>query len=73
MKKISVISNRKVKNKKSVVIQFPDIRCDAPGSPGWLRARGLQFPSDIARDYEVTRKPRGPYAVSLPEDLVYGR
>ncbi|MFI0415141.1 MAG: hypothetical protein ACH255_13500 [Candidatus Thiodiazotropha sp.] len=69
MKEISTISNRKVKNKKSAVIQFPDIRCDAPGSPGWLRARGLLLPSDLARDYEFIRKPRGPYAVSLPEDL----
>lgn len=43
------------------------------GSLAWLRERGLLFPSDLAREYEAIREPRGEYFVSLPEDLVDGR
>jgi hypothetical protein len=35
----------------------------------WRRACGLMTLSDLACDYESVREPRGPYFVSLPEDL----
>lgn len=71
MKEISTISSSKVEGNPAVaaVIPFPDIHRNSPGSPGWLRERGLIFPSDLARDYESTREPRGPYFVPLPEDF----
>ncbi|MCU7805897.1 MAG: hypothetical protein KZQ96_22170 [Candidatus Thiodiazotropha sp. (ex Lucinoma borealis)] len=53
----------------AAVIHFPGIHRNSPGSLAWLRERGLLFPSDLAHDYEAIRKPRGPYAVSLLEDL----
>lgn len=72
MKKCSANSGIKCGNEKpetARVFHFPDIYRNSPGSLAWLRERGLLFPSDLAHDYEAVRKPRGPYAVSLPEDL----
>ncbi|MEW8288208.1 MAG: hypothetical protein AB2563_19680 [Candidatus Thiodiazotropha endolucinida] len=71
MRKISTISSSKAEGKKpatAAVIHFPAIHRNTPGSLAWIRERGLQFPSDLAREYEGTRKPRGPYSVPLPED-----
>ncbi|MFI0413778.1 MAG: hypothetical protein ACH255_06520 [Candidatus Thiodiazotropha sp.] len=71
MKKISAISSSDVKNNPATaaVLYFPKIHRDLPGSLAWLRGRGLLFPSDLAREYEGIREPRGEYFVSLPEDL----
>lgn len=41
-----------------------------PGSREWRQATGLKVLSDYALDYESIREPRGPYSVSLPEDLI---
>lgn len=57
-------------SQRSNILPFPQIKHNSPGSLDWLRERGLLFPSDLARDYEAVRESRGPYAVSLPEDLI---
>jgi hypothetical protein len=36
----------------------------------WRLSRGLAVLSELGREYESTRRPRGPYRVALPEDLI---
>jgi hypothetical protein len=45
------------------------LRQVTPGSYRWRLARGLLSLSDLAREYEAIRSPRGCYRVSLPEDI----
>jgi hypothetical protein len=65
--------------KSAIIIPFPScthIKSKVPSRKvpegdalAWRRKQGLLTLSDYASDYEAIRQSRGPYAVSLPEDL----
>lgn len=44
----------------------------ATGGYAWRRDRGLLTLSDIVRAYAMKRRPRGPYWVPMPDDLLPG-
>jgi len=45
-------------------------RSPEPGSLAWRYERGLCTISDLVDDYRSKRRPRGPYIIPMPDDLI---
>lgn len=56
------------------IIHFPCNRLAQrqPSRYAWRVSRGLETISDLIREYEASRIPKGSYATPMPDDLIHG-